>query len=106
MWAVTGTNLQMAEGDYGIELPVTISGTTMSASDTLKFVFLAAKNGRVILEKEYAGNAQNTVNLVLTETESEMFTPKNYVYRLDWYQSGSFMCNVIPESIFKVVDKA
>ena len=85
----------MAEGDYGIELPVTISGTTMSASDTLKF-----------LEKEYAGNAQNTVNLVLTETESEMFTPKNYVYRLDWYQSGSFMCNVIPESIFKVVDKA
>lgn len=106
MWAVTGTNLQMAEGDYGVSLPVTVSGTTLTNNDTLRFTFLAAKNGRTILEKEYVGNAQNTVNLVLTESESALFTPKCYVYRLDWYQSGSFMCNVIPEAVFKVVDKA
>ena len=40
MWAVQGMSLQMAEGDYGIELPVTISGTTLSAADSFKFVFL------------------------------------------------------------------
>ena len=106
MWAVNGTNLQMAEGDYGISLPVTVSGTTLTSNDTLRFTFLTAKNGRVILEKEYAGNAQNTVSLELTEAETALFTPKSYVYRLDWYQDGTFMCNVIPEAVFKVVDKA
>lgn len=105
MWAVTGINLQMAEGDYGIELPVTISGTTLTASDTLKFVILTARNGRVILEKRYTPE-NNTVNLELTEEESALFPPNMYVYRLDWYQNGSFMCNIIPEAYFKVVDKA
>ena len=105
MWAVTGINLQMAEGDYGIELPVTISGTTLTASDTLKFVILTARNGRVILEKRYTPE-NNTINLELPEEESALFPPKMYVYRLDWYQNGSFMCNIIPEAYFKVVDKA
>lgn len=105
MWAVTGTNLQMAEGDYGIELPVTVSGATLSGSDTLKFVFLAAKNGRTILEKEYTP-ANNSVSLEFTEAESALFPPQAYLYRLDWYQDGAFMCNVIPEAVFKVVDKA
>lgn len=43
MWAVQGVSLQMAEGDYGIQLPVTISGTTLAASDVLKFVFFNRK---------------------------------------------------------------
>lgn len=106
MWAVQGMSLQMAEGDYGIELPVTVSGTTLAASDSLKFTFLAAKNGRVILEKEFTNISDNTVNLELTEAESALFEPKSYVYRLDWYQDGNFMCNVIPEATFRVVDKA
>lgn len=106
MWAVQGMSLQMAEGDYGIELPVTISGTTLAASDSLKFTFLTAKNGRVILEKEFTNISENTVNLELTEAETALFEPKTYVYRLDWYQDGNFMCNVIPEATFRVVDKA
>lgn len=106
MWDVQGTRLQMAEGDYGIELPVAIRGTTLAASDSLKFTFLTAKNGLVILEKEYTNISDNAVNLELTEEESALFTPKTYVYRLDWYQDGNFMCNVIPEATFRVVDKA
>ena len=105
MWAVQGLTIQMAEGDYGIDLPVTISGTTLTTSDTLKFVILTARNGRGILEKGYTPE-NNTVNLELTEEESALFPPKMYVYRLDWYQNGSFMCNIIPEGVFKVVDKA
>lgn len=105
MWAVTGMALTMAEGDYGISLPVTVSGATMTDNDTLKFTFLAAKNGDTILEKEYTP-ANNTVSLEFTEAESALFPPKTYLYRLDWYQDGNFMCNVIPGAVFKVVDKA
>ena len=105
MWAVTGMALTMAEGDYGISLPVTVSGATMTNNDTLRFTFLAAKNGDTILEKEYTP-ANNSVSLEFTEAESALFPPKTYLYRLDWYQDGAFMCNVIPEAVFKVVDKA
>ena len=106
MWAVQGMSLQMAEGDYGIELPVTISGTTLSAADSLKFVFLTEKNKQPILEKEFTNISDNTINLELTEAEAALFAPRMYVYRLDWYQNGQFMCNLISEAMFRVVDKA
>lgn len=106
MWAVQGMSIQMAEGDYGIELPITVSGTTLTASDALKITILTAKNGRVILEKEFTDISENTANLELTEAESALFEPRVYVYRLDWYQDGQFMCNLISEAMFRVVDKA
>ena len=105
MWAVTGTSLQMAEGDYGLALPVTVRGATMTNNDTLKFVFLAEKNGLPILEKDYTP-VNNAVRLEFSEAESALFPPQAYLYRLDWYQDGAFMCNLIPEAVFKVVDKA
>ena len=49
MWDVSGNNLQMCEADYGIELPVSVSGTTLGASDTLKFVFKKSPNGETML---------------------------------------------------------
>ena len=106
MWAVQGMTIQMAEGDYGIQLPITVSGTTLTASDALKITILTAKNGRVILEKEFTNISDNTVNLELTEAETALFEPKIYVYRLDWYQDGQFMCNLFSEASFRVVDKA
>ena len=105
MWNVTGTSLQMVEGDYGIQLPVTVSGTTLTASDSLRFVFKTAPNGETILTKEYTNITQNTVNLELTDAESALFSVGNYFYSLDWYQSGVFMCNIIPQAVLKVVDK-
>ena len=106
MWNANGSTLQMAEGDYGIELPVVISGTTLVAADTLRFTFKSAPNQQTILEKEYTNIQNNTVNLVFTEAESELFTVGTYFYCLDWYQNGNFMCNIIPQAVFKVVDKA
>ena len=105
-WNVTGQNLAMAEGDYGIQLPVTISGTTLGAQDSVKLTFKTAMNGVVILEKEFTGITANTVNLELNETESALFSVGTYAYALDWYQDGNFMCNIIPCASFKVVDKA
>lgn len=104
-WYVSGSNLQMCEGDYGLQLPITISGTEFTENDVIKIVFKAERNGEEILTKEYTPQ-NGEVNLVLTEGESELFPVGAYVYSLDWYQSGNFMCNIIPLSAFKVVDKA
>ena len=105
-WNVTSLNLSMAEGDYGIKLPVTISGTTLSEQDSVKLTFKSAMNGTVILEKEFTGITENTVDLELTEEESALFPVGTYAYTMDWYQGGNFMCNIIPCASFKVVDKA
>lgn len=105
MWAVTNSDLKMVEGDWGIELPVTISGVTLSENDVFKFTFKQKVNGTTILEKEYTPT-QNKVTLEFTEAESALFHIGVYVYSLDWYQSGAFLCNVIPCASFRVVDKA
>lgn len=105
MWRVSGNTLTAAEGDYGIQLPVTVSGTTLTASDTLKFTFKSSVNGETVLEKELTPT-NNTVDLEFTSADSELFEVGAYVYSLDWYQNGVFMCNLIPHGIFKVVDKA
>jgi hypothetical protein len=105
-WSVNGQNLAMAEGDYGIKLPVTIKGTTLGAQDSIKLTFKAAVNGEEILSKEFDGIIDNTVSLELTEEESALLPVGAYVYSLDWYQSGNFMCNIIPSASLKVVDKA
>ena len=106
MWNVSGTTLVMAEGDYGIKLPVTISGATLSASDSLRFTFKNQMNGDIMLVKDFDNVQQSTVNLELTEAESALFPVGNYVYSLDWFQDGNFMCNIIPTASIKVVDKA
>ena len=93
----------MTEGDYRIELPITVSGVTLGASDSLK---ITIANGTPIIEKEFTDISQNTVNLVLTESESALLPVGTYVYSLDWYQNGSFLCNIVPFGLFEVGDKA
>ena len=105
-WNVTNLNLSMAEGDYGIALPVEIKGTTLGAQDSIKLTFKTAVNGDEILLKTFDGITDNTVFLELTDEESALFQVGGYVYCLDWYQNGNFMCNIIPSAQFKVVDKA
>lgn len=106
MWNVSGTTLIMTEGDYGIKLPVTISGATLAAGDSVKLIFKAKQNGDELLVKDFDSITDNTVELELTEAEAALFPVGSYVYSLDWYQDGNFMCNIIPSAILKVVDKA
>ena len=105
MWDVSGTKIKVPEGDYGIQLPVTVYGTTLSAQDKLRFIFKDDVDGVTILEKEFTP-VNNTVNLEFTESEGGLFSPGAYVYRMDWYQNGIFMCNLIPVGIFVVVNVA
>ena len=106
MWLVSGNNLQMAEGDFGILLPITISGTTFAAGDEINFVLKDRMNGNTLIEKVFSNITENTVNLSFTEEESNGLSIGTYVYRLDWYQNGIFMCNIILNALFRVVDKA
>lgn len=103
-WSVVGQTIQMVEGDYGIELPITINGTTLGEQDSIKITFKSGSD--TILEKEFSNIVDNTVSLVLTEAESALFNVGNCSYSLDWYQDGLFMCNIIPSASFKVVGKA
>ena len=105
MWKAFGNNISMVEGDFGFPLPVTFTGATVTAADSLKYVFKNTVNGDTILEKEIIP-VDNVGALELTEAESALFPVGQYVYRLDWYQDGEFMCNIVPAGIFKVVEKA
>ena len=106
MWNVNGQELKMCEGDWGIKLPITIGGTTLTASDELKLVIKASENGNAVITKVYTDISQNTVELEFTEAESALLSVGTYYCTLDWYQSGAFMCNIIPCAILRVVGKA
>lgn len=106
MWNITGNNITMAEGDFGIKLPITITGTTLAAGDFIRLTIKKGVNGPAIVEKDYDTFSENTFDFELAEAESALLAVGSYVYSLDWYQDGNFMCNIIPIAAFKVVDKA
>lgn len=106
MFNVIGNEIQMIEGDFGLQLPVTISGTTLTASDEILFTIKKKLNGDTVLSKTFTNIVDNTFNLEITETEKALLPVGDYVYSLDWFQDGAFMCNIIPCSAFKVGEKA
>lgn len=103
MWACTGQNISMARGDFGIELPIVVSGATFGENDELRVKI--TRNGETVLAKAFGNIQQNTVNLVLTEAETGLLPVGAYRFSLDWYQDGVFMCNVIESAGFRVVAK-
>lgn len=103
MWIVINNNLSMAEGDWGIQLPITITGATFAANDSVR---VTIKSGETtVIQKDYTDITNNTVNLEFTDAESALLPVGSYLYSLDWYQNGAFMCNIIPSAVLKVVDK-
>lgn len=105
-WKVNWLNISMVENDFGIELPMTINGVTFGAQDSVKLTIKDANNGNTVLEKTFSDISDNTIGIVLTSAESELFTVGSYVYCLDWYQDNVFLCNIIESATFTVVDKA
>ena len=106
MWVVNGESLTMTEKDWGMSLPITITGAVFAPNDEVKFTLKAAPNGAVIFEKVFTNIVNNTVDLRLTEEESNLLKVGGYTYILDWYQDGAFFCNIIPRAPLRVVDKA
>lgn len=98
--------ISMCEGDYGIRLTITVHDVTFSNADTLKFTVKKNKNGDVLVEKEFSAVDESSIELEFTAEESAHLPVGKFVYVLDWYQNGIFLCNLIPSAVFKVVDKA
>ena len=94
----------MSEGDFGVELPITISGVTLGAGDSIKITI--ANGNTPVIQKEFTNILQNTIGFELTEAESALLPVGDYVYSMDWYQDGVFLCNLVPFALFKVGDKA
>lgn len=106
MWIVSGRTITMTAGDFGIELPIEVSGTTLGASDTLAFTLKKADTETPVLTKTFTDIQDNTITLELTEEESASLQEGFYAYSLDWFQNGVFMCNLVTAALFMVVGKA
>ena len=104
MWNVNGITLNMTEGDWGVKLPVTVTGVTFTANDSVRIKI--QRDETTIIEKEYTNITQNTFDLEFTEAESALLPVGSYLYSLDLYQEGAFMFNIIPSGMFLVGDKA
>ena len=105
MWNVNGKTIKMTEGYYGVELPISVSGAEFTTGDQIKFTLKTAVNGTDILDKTFSDITDNTIKLTLTSAESDLLTPGEYAYSLDWFRSGVFLCNIIATGVFKVEDK-
>lgn len=103
MWASDGYSITMTAGDYGIKLPVMLSNITITSAD--EFSIRITKGGAAIVELTFSDIQDNTFDIELTREQSDKLRVGNYLYSLDWYQNGHFMCNIIPTSSFKVVTK-
>lgn len=106
MWEVNGINIQMCEGDYGISLPITITGPTFTANDKVKLTIKRHRNGEPIVVSDFTNIENNTVSFELSEEDSAKLPSGDYIYSLDWYEDDAFLCNIIPFAKLKVVDKA
>lgn len=104
MWNVNGNTIRMVEGEYGVDLPLTVNGTTLTASDELRLAI--KQDGQTVLEKTYADIVDNTINVRLTEAESSALRVGKYRYSIAWYQEGFFLCYLIDKALFEVVSAA
>ena len=107
------TDITMTEGDFGVSLPFEIHGITIDVGDTILFTVKKEKNGKVVLEKNFTKTAndnspihENTLDLILTESETDDLKIGTYVYTLDWYKGSQFMYCLVNNAKLKVEDKS
>lgn len=106
MWNTNGNAIRMVEGEFGVDLPLTITGVTLTANDEIRLTIKRGRQGVVAVEKSYSNIQDNTINVRLTESESSAMGVGKYRYSLAWYQEGVFLCYLIEKAPFEVVDAA
>lgn len=91
----------MVEGDFGLALPITITGTEIASDETIKFIIENIGN-TTIMTKEYKNITNNTFDLTFTKEESDLLKKGKYIYTIDWLKDNVFLGNVINNEIFEV----
>lgn len=97
--------ISMVEGDFGLSLPITISGTTINDDETLIFYIKKNDGTDLISPKEYTKIQENTFDLFFSKEETEKMKVGTYLYYLDWYKKDEFLGSVINGQVFKVEGK-
>lgn len=103
MWKTSNANISMTVGDYGIDLPITVTGVQFGENDAIRFRVADGSDER--LNKVFDHISDNTFNVKLTKADSDALPVGQYRYALDWFRDHVFMCNIIPSGEFKVVGK-
>ena len=98
--------IEMTEGDFGIVLPISISGIELNSSDKVELKIFEEIDGEPIITKTFENIVGNTLELKFTEEESKLFEVGSYYYDLDWFQDGVFLSNILRARTFKVNEKA
>lgn len=105
-WNVQNSSIEMTEHDFGIALTFKFSGFKVEAGDSIIFTLKKEADGESILTKTFDNVVDNTIELLLTEEDTALLNPGDYVYTLDWYKQNVFMYNIFEDASFKVVNKA
>lgn len=108
MWTVDNKTfkIEMTEGDYGIDLPIRFKKIELSSNDSIKIVFKTQKEDKPLIEKTFTNIENNVINLSFSAQETQKLSVGLYIYVMDWYKDGYFMCNLIKEAVLKVNNKA
>lgn len=99
MTVTQGNNIKMNEGDFGVELPITI-GNTLD-SDTIKFIIYDASNNEIVNKTlPYRNEA---FIFELTKEESGRLVKKNYLYKMVQYRNNIMQNTLNEGSIFEII---
>lgn len=102
----TGNKIVMDRYDFGETLPITLSGITFEAYDTIDFVIKKAPNSYTILTKEYKNLTPESKDfsffLSFTEQESKKLLPGDYVYYVILKRDKELQNTLISEEVFTI----
>lgn len=100
--------ITMDYGDYGLNLPITITKGDVSQTDVIKFTIAKTEYSDPIHETEYNDiqiiDGKPTFNISFTQEESEKLKEGTYVYGLKQYRNGQFLNTIVNQAQF-IVDK-
>lgn len=101
-------HITIAEGDFGLILPIELTpeeGELITEDTNFQINIFKKINTEPLVSKVYSNIENDTIEFELTENESLLLKRGEYVYDLDWYQNGVFMCNILPKQKFSVIEK-
>lgn len=98
----------MTEGDFGLILSIEITpeeGELITQDTNFQINIFKEINEEPLISKTYSNIENNIIPFELTEEESLLLPVGKYIYDLDWYENGAFMCNIIAKEKYTVIEK-
>lgn len=106
MWKKEGRKLLMDEGDFGNNLIMRITGTTLPENANAKFSIrkdIGEKRSKVF-DKIYTAK-ENSFTVCLTEEDSKKLISGNYTYCVELFKDKVFLNTIVNNEEFIVIDK-